>query len=157
MEKNNDKLTTISTARWLKVLDAIKKEDSSNNVIEILIDIHNKENEKATPKKSSDMKLEGYVTVRWSGVRQLISNIDAYKTSNHFFSMEEASEEYLKEIFFRRIADEAIRQFDMDTNMNPCSLCCEKVEQTQILNLKPYPKFFLKKELAQAAKFLLRK
>ena len=24
MEKNNDKLTTISTARWLKVLDAIK-------------------------------------------------------------------------------------------------------------------------------------
>lgn len=71
--------------------------------------------------------------------------------------MEEASEEYLKEIFFRRIADEAIRQFDMDTNMNPCSLCCEKVEQTQILNLKPYPKFFLKKELAQAAKFLLRK
>ena len=87
MEKNNDKQTTISTARWLKVLDAIKKEDSSNNVIEILIDIHNKENEKATPKKTSDMKLEGYVTVRWSGVRQLISNIDAYKTSNHFFSM----------------------------------------------------------------------
>ena len=157
MEKNDDKQTTISTARWLKVLDAVRKEDGSNNVIEILIDIHNKENEKSIPKKTSDMKLEGYVTARWSGVRQLISNIDAYKTSNSIFSMEEASEEYLKEVFFRRITDEAIRQFGLDSNMNPCSLCCEKIEQTQILNLKPYPKFFLKKELVHAAKFLFSK
>ena len=77
MEKNDDKQTTISTARWLKVLDAIRKEDGSNNVLEILIDIHDKENIEAKPKKTSDMKLEGYVTARWSGVRQLISNIDA--------------------------------------------------------------------------------
>lgn len=149
---NNIVNIPISMVKWMKVMNLIKMKDNSTSVLEILHDIHKKENEQVVPKRNGDEKLDGYVSARWSSSRNLLSNISAYKQSRNIHAMTDAADSYFKNVFFKRIADEVAELLGIEIKTDPCYLCCSKVESIVIPNYKPYVKFYLKPELAQAVK-----